>query len=277
MILSAVYPCPSADKVWQHVIVATLQAGHEAPGLVEGIDRLKQIVGTAEAGASRSAEAVEMHRLHKMFSLTGAVMFRPLILTNSDGKPWTSDGFRASWGKACKAAGVIGVMAAFYGVQPSPVDDSIWGQSMAVGFSGMDQPRYIAGIIFRGGRSRRCRDRDGLTALPPHNSRSLPGIAARLRTGDDTSQEFLELAAAAVASSQAGDLIEGHVTRVEVHTAKISVELREAGCEVLGREIDRLHCRHAIHLRFGPAGSFRGSRAGVPFRTPDRCWLVHPS
>ena len=28
-------------------------------------------------------------------------------------------------------------------VQPSPVDDSIWGQSMAVGFSGMDQPGYI--------------------------------------------------------------------------------------------------------------------------------------
>ena len=32
-----------------------------------------------------------------------------IILTNSDGKPWTSDGFRASWAKACKAAGVIGV------------------------------------------------------------------------------------------------------------------------------------------------------------------------
>jgi integrase len=32
-----------------------------------------------------------------------------IILTNSDGKPWTSDGFRASWSKACKAAGVVGV------------------------------------------------------------------------------------------------------------------------------------------------------------------------
>ena len=32
-----------------------------------------------------------------------------LMLTNSEGKPWTSDGFRASWGKACKAAGVVGV------------------------------------------------------------------------------------------------------------------------------------------------------------------------
>jgi integrase len=32
-----------------------------------------------------------------------------IILTNSEGKPWTSDGFRASWGNACKAAGVRGV------------------------------------------------------------------------------------------------------------------------------------------------------------------------
>ena len=41
------------NAVWQHIIVAALQAGHEAPGLVEGIDRLKQIVGAAEAGACR--------------------------------------------------------------------------------------------------------------------------------------------------------------------------------------------------------------------------------
>jgi integrase len=32
-----------------------------------------------------------------------------IILTNSDDKPWTPDGFRASWRKACKAAGVVGV------------------------------------------------------------------------------------------------------------------------------------------------------------------------
>jgi integrase len=32
-----------------------------------------------------------------------------IILANSEGKPWTSDGFRASWGKACKVAGVVGV------------------------------------------------------------------------------------------------------------------------------------------------------------------------
>jgi integrase len=31
------------------------------------------------------------------------------ILLNSDGKPWTADGFRSSWRKACAAAGVAGV------------------------------------------------------------------------------------------------------------------------------------------------------------------------
>jgi hypothetical protein len=39
------------------------------------------------------------------------------------------------------------VMAAFYGVQPSPVDKSIWGQSMDVGFSRVDQPGYIIRLV----------------------------------------------------------------------------------------------------------------------------------
>jgi integrase len=32
-----------------------------------------------------------------------------IMLTTSDGKPWTSDGFRASWRKASAAAGIVGV------------------------------------------------------------------------------------------------------------------------------------------------------------------------
>ena len=32
-----------------------------------------------------------------------------IMLTTVDGKSWTPDGFRASWGKACKRAGVVGV------------------------------------------------------------------------------------------------------------------------------------------------------------------------
>jgi integrase len=33
----------------------------------------------------------------------------PLILLNSDNKPWTSSGFRSSWRNACAAAGIVGV------------------------------------------------------------------------------------------------------------------------------------------------------------------------
>jgi hypothetical protein len=39
------------------------------------------------------------------------------------------------------------VMAAFYGVQPSPIDDSIWGQAMDVGFSRIEQPGYIIRLV----------------------------------------------------------------------------------------------------------------------------------
>jgi hypothetical protein len=39
------------------------------------------------------------------------------------------------------------ITAAFYGVQPSPVDDSIWGQAMDVGFSRIDQPGYIIRLV----------------------------------------------------------------------------------------------------------------------------------
>lgn len=38
------------------------------------------------------------------------------------------------------------VIAAFYGVMPSPVDDTIWGQSMDRGFSRVDQPGYLIRI-----------------------------------------------------------------------------------------------------------------------------------
>jgi integrase len=33
----------------------------------------------------------------------------PLILTSSEGKPWTPDGFRSSWRKACASAGIVGL------------------------------------------------------------------------------------------------------------------------------------------------------------------------
>ena len=33
----------------------------------------------------------------------------PIILLSTDNKPWTEDGFRSSWRKACKKAGIAGV------------------------------------------------------------------------------------------------------------------------------------------------------------------------
>jgi hypothetical protein len=39
------------------------------------------------------------------------------------------------------------VIAGFYGVQASPVDNAIWGQSMDVGFSRIDQPSYLIRLM----------------------------------------------------------------------------------------------------------------------------------
>src|SRR5262249_22644988 len=39
------------------------------------------------------------------------------------------------------------VVASFYGVMPSPVDESIWCQSMRPGFSRIDQPGYIIRLV----------------------------------------------------------------------------------------------------------------------------------
>jgi integrase len=42
-------------------------------------------------------------------ALDAAPRTGPVILTNSLGRPWTSDGFRTSWGKLCKKAGIRGL------------------------------------------------------------------------------------------------------------------------------------------------------------------------
>ena len=42
-------------------------------------------------------------------ALNAASKRSPIVLVNSDGQPWTSDGFRTSWGKACKRAGISGL------------------------------------------------------------------------------------------------------------------------------------------------------------------------
>ena len=42
-------------------------------------------------------------------ALDSAHRVSPVILVNTEGRPWTGDGFRSSWRKACAAAGIVGV------------------------------------------------------------------------------------------------------------------------------------------------------------------------
>jgi integrase len=42
-------------------------------------------------------------------ALDAAKRHGPITLTSTDARPWTPDGFRASWGKACKKAAIAGI------------------------------------------------------------------------------------------------------------------------------------------------------------------------
>jgi hypothetical protein len=84
----------------------------------------------------------------KMYLATGDEQksqgWTPLIIdTNGDGK-------RGEYNEAKDPVDPTKdhrIMAAFYAVQPSPVDDSIWGQAMDVGFTRVDQPGYILRLV----------------------------------------------------------------------------------------------------------------------------------
>lgn len=47
--------------------------------------------------------------LKAALDIAGKTKHGPVILTSSDKKPWTGDGFRTSWRKACARAGIVGV------------------------------------------------------------------------------------------------------------------------------------------------------------------------
>src|SRR5712691_2067829 len=50
-------------------------------------------------------------------------------------------------GNGARDDGDTRLRAAFYGVTPSTVDDSVWGQSMGIGFARMNQPGYLMRIV----------------------------------------------------------------------------------------------------------------------------------
>lgn len=59
---------------------------------------------------SKTGAAVAIRVIDPLRSLLKDTKKRgPFICTNTRGKPWTSDGFKTSWGKACKRAGIAGV------------------------------------------------------------------------------------------------------------------------------------------------------------------------
>ena len=60
---------------------------------------------------------------------------------------WGKRGDYAELGQPVDPAKQKRVLAGLYGVQPSPVDDTVWGQSMDTGFSRMDQPSYLVHFI----------------------------------------------------------------------------------------------------------------------------------
>jgi hypothetical protein len=84
----------------------------------------------------------------KMFLETGDAKtsqgWSPLIV---DVPGWGKRGAYVEAAQPVDPAKQKRVIAGFYGVQESPVDDTIWGQSMDIGFSRMDQPGYLIHFI----------------------------------------------------------------------------------------------------------------------------------
>ncbi len=60
---------------------------------------------------------------------------------------WGKRGDYAELGQPTDPARQKRVLAGLYGVQPSPIDDTVWGQSMDTGFSRMDQPSFLVHFI----------------------------------------------------------------------------------------------------------------------------------
>jgi hypothetical protein len=97
----------------------------------------------------------------------------PIILTNSDGKPWTSDGFRASWRKACNAAGVVGIT--FHDLRGTAVTRfALAGCTEAEIAAITGLMRSVRAILDRSVRLTRCIDRRG-------RSRAAIRVSVRLR------------------------------------------------------------------------------------------------
>jgi hypothetical protein len=114
-----------ADKVWGETEIAALLsvASKEIKlalvlalwtGQRQG-DLLRLPWSSYDGGLVRSRQSKTGRRITMPAGARLKVLFdgterrSPLILTNSYGRPWTSDGFRTSWSKACARAAVSGL------------------------------------------------------------------------------------------------------------------------------------------------------------------------
>ena len=73
------------------------------------LERLRRQVHSPHAIEDRSACRHPCRPAALRKALDAAKRVSPVILTTAAGKPWTAEGFSASWRKACARAGVIGV------------------------------------------------------------------------------------------------------------------------------------------------------------------------
>lgn len=123
--IGKLYRSDRADKIWEDVRIAAFQAKASAElrlALRLGLDTgqrqgdLLHLPWSAFDGRSISLRQSKTGahitipcttELRKI--LEAAPRQSTLILTNSRGKPWTSDGFRSSWHKTSRAAGIVGV------------------------------------------------------------------------------------------------------------------------------------------------------------------------
>lgn len=123
--IGKLYSADRAEKIWSDRDVAAFQA-IASPELRLAL-RLALDTGQRQGDLLRVPwSALDAAAISLRQSKTGADVVIPctkelraalemaprrstLILTNSKGQPWTPDGFRSSWQKACRAAGITGV------------------------------------------------------------------------------------------------------------------------------------------------------------------------